>query len=61
MGGRNLTQVANQDDDEDDENDDDDTAGTSRTNKRKISQLDWSKLGKKAAPNFKRTPCLTFM
>lgn len=59
MGGRTLTQGAHQDNDEDE--DDDDTVGTSRPNKRRLLQLDWDRLGKKAAPNLKRTPCLTFM
>lgn len=65
MGGRSVEQAARQanssDDDDDDDNTSTDTAGTSRSNRKRIQNLDWNKLGKMSTPNFKRTSSLTFM
>ncbi|KAK3704745.1 hypothetical protein QZH41_009747, partial [Actinostola sp. cb2023] len=60
MGGRSVEQALNQDDSDDDDDDDND-AGPSRSTKRRIQNLDWSKLGKMVTPNFRRTPSVTFM
>jgi len=71
MGGRSVEQAAqravNSDDDNSDDDDSNDitVAGTSTSsrssNRKRLQNLDWKKLGKMSTPSFKRTPSVTFM